>query len=145
MRIELRRAPVVDKALPGELFIDGARFSWTLENAAKAIPAGRYPVSLTESQRVQDGQLWTPDTHFRLPLVNNVPGRSGIRFHSLNEYHESDGCIGVGENLTGAWLGRSRAALTRFLPLIDVAQRGHEAIWLTVLDAPKPGSETKVV
>jgi len=146
MNMLLQRLPADGIALPGGLSIDGAPFSATLENARVAIPAGRYRVILSWSQRAHDGELWTSDARGRLPLICDVPGRDGLRIHALNSPGQSEGCIGVGFSLapSKAWLGQSRAALIalleRLTPALDVR---HEDVWLTVLDAQKPGMETK--
>ena len=55
----------------------------TLENANKMIPAMVYPVAVTISPRF--GKL--------LPLVRNVPGRTGIRMHGGIKPEHSQGCI----------------------------------------------------
>ncbi len=140
MDLRLQRSPVVDQAIPGELFIGGAFFSFTLENAALAIPVGRYKVTMTWSKRAYEGQLWTPDPLGRLPLLCDVPGRTGVRIHAANEFHQLEGCVAVGQSLSGIWLGRSRAALTQLLPVIDAALWKKDPVWLEVQPA---GTETK--
>lgn len=137
MMLTVQRAPVVGGVLPGTLSIDGAFFGFTAENAAKAIPAGRYTIQLTPSDRAEEGALWTPDPDYRLPLLLNVPGRSGIRIHALNEATtQSEGCIGVGQTFTGSWLGRSQAALAS---LMDLLERQPD-ISINVLNPPAPGA-----
>jgi len=50
------------------------------------ISTGTYTVQWTESPRLK---------RFTYQIMN-VPGRSGIRIHSFNWYHESSGCTGFG-------------------------------------------------
>lgn len=132
MNLTVKRQPAVEHAIPGELYIDGRFAYFTLERVQVAIPAGRYPVVLTVSQRAMDGQLWTPDPDHRLPLIDNVPNRSGIRIHALNEAYQSDGCIGVGMHQMGITIRQSRAALTTLVSILAIAR---EPVWLTV-EAP---------
>ena len=70
----------------------------TLENADYIIPAGTYPIAVT----------WSPKFKRMLPLVLNVKGRSGIRFHRGTKPEHSRGCILVSaameQQLTAQWL-----------------------------------------
>ena len=70
----------------------------TLENADYIIPDGTYPVSVTFSPRFKR----------MLPLIGNVPGRSGIRIHRGTKPEHSKGCILVSaameQQLTAEWL-----------------------------------------
>ena len=70
----------------------------TLENADYIIPAGTYPVRVT----------WSPKFKRMLPLVMDVPGRSGIRFHRGTKPEHSRGRILVSaameQELTAKWL-----------------------------------------
>lgn len=53
-----------------------------------AIPSGKYQVTLT----------YSPKFKKYLPLVNDVPCFSGIRFHAGNTAKDSEGCILLGKN-----------------------------------------------
>ena len=55
----------------------------TLENADYIIPVGIYEVRVT----------WSPRFKRMLPLVEQVPGRSGIRFHRGTKPEHSKGCV----------------------------------------------------
>ena len=72
-----------------------------------AIPAGDYPVVVT----------WSPKFQTMLPLLLNVPGRSGIRIHAGNRAHlnpslsDTTGCILVGSATQRGTLTDSRRAL----------------------------------
>ena len=59
----------------------------TLENADYIIPEGRYELALTMS----------PKFGVVLPLLENVPGRSGIRIHTGTKPEHSKGCVLVTE------------------------------------------------
>ena len=61
----------------------GERDIATLENADYIIPVGTYPVSITFSPRFKK----------MMPLIGNVPGRSGIRIHGGTKPEHSKGCV----------------------------------------------------
>lgn len=139
----LQRLDAFGTALPGDLYAEGQHKMVTLENAAKAIPAGRYQVILTVSGRAQRGTLWCPakETHpddpsqWVLPLLLDVKDRDAIRVHSLNDADESEGCIGVGFKRDGASIRQSRVALIAFVAMVRAAIALGEDVWLEVVDA----------
>ena len=84
--LQLRRMSQKGKAVSGAVAIPvGADtiICATLENADFIIPEGKYPVVLTMSPKF--GKV--------LPLLENVPGRSGIRIHTGTKPEHSKGCI----------------------------------------------------
>lgn len=94
----------------GVLSIAGTKFCDTIERLR--IPAGEYVLDLTVSNRVLHGSLWSPWKDGSLPLVVDVPGRTGIRIHAGNYPADSSGCILVGTR-KGDFLTDSRAALLK--------------------------------
>ena len=71
----------------------------TLENSDKMIPALIYRVAVTNS----------PKFKRPLPVLQQVPGRTGIRFHRGTEPEHSKGCIlvatpAIEQKLTARWL-----------------------------------------
>ena len=95
--IHLMRKSKDGKAVRG-LMRMGVQEVVTLENADYIIPAGTYPIAVT----------WSPKFRRMLPIVLNVPGRSGIRFHRGTKPEHSRGCILVSaateQQLTAQWL-----------------------------------------
>ena len=95
--IHLKRKNKDGKAVHGCLQFEGQEVA-TLENADYIIPVGTYPVSVTFSPRFKR----------MLPLIGNVPGRSGIRFHRGTRPEHSKGCVLVSadneQQLTAKWL-----------------------------------------
>ena len=95
--IHLIRANKDGKAVRGRLCFEGQEIA-TLENADYIIPVGIYEVRVT----------WSPRFKRMLPLVEQVPGRSGIRFHRGTKPEHSRGCILVSavneQELTEKWL-----------------------------------------
>lgn len=92
----------------GSLYVDGVWQCWTLEDIVRpekimhetAIPAGRYPVTITFSERFQKP----------MPLLGDVPGFTGIRIHAGNTEADTSGCILVGQQRGRGMLLQSRAA-----------------------------------
>jgi hypothetical protein len=100
----------------GFLLMDGQWFGHTLERpkfmngeenlkGLCCIPKGEYKVEVTPSA------LFKRD----LPLILDVPGRNGIRFHGGNIAEDSRGCVLVGSNRisTGKIQGSLEVVLTQ--------------------------------
>ena len=83
MLIRLIRNKPHGSAITGRLIIDGTFFCNTLERKGYQILALCYHVSVTRS----------PKFKRLLPIVQNVPNRSGIRFHRGTKPEHSTGCI----------------------------------------------------
>ena len=117
MYYKLIRHHQVDKAVYGKLCSVEHRYSGgigqykeyltplydTLENADYLIPALIYKVAVTMSPKF--GRL--------LPVLQQVPGRTGIRFHRGCRPEHSEGCILVSradeQELTARWLAEQTA------------------------------------
>lgn len=126
----------------GVMYVDGQRLCETLEDkdrgltdsmtpediskikvkGATAIPAGRYPVELTWSNRFKK----------KMPLVENVKGFSGIRIHSGNTADDTEGCILVGESKQRGMVLNSRKWYSELLTRIIKASSRGEKIFITV-------------
>lgn len=100
----LIRGKRTEKAILGRLFIGGVFICYTLENAAKVIPAGLYSIENSVS----------PKFKRELPLLYNaaVPAKRGIRIHVGNTVASSSGCILVGMGRKGDKLTESTLAET---------------------------------
>ena len=83
MLLRLQRQAPNGAALRGKLYIDGTYFCDTLERVGVQIPALWYTVAVTMSPRFKR----------LLPIVERVPGRTGIRFHVGTKPSHSAGCI----------------------------------------------------
>ena len=95
--IHLIRRTKDGKAVRGCLRFEGREIA-TLENADYIIPNGTYEVRVT----------WSPRFKRMLPLIGNVPGRSGIRIHRGTKPEHSKGCVLVSavmeQQITAEWL-----------------------------------------
>jgi hypothetical protein len=136
MELVLQRVDADPYRTHGRLLVDRDDFCYTLEDAPArlaregkgCIPAGRYEVRLTQSPRASRGGLWTPWPDGILPLVVDVPGFEGIRFHAGNTADHTEGCILVG-------LGRTTDAITQSRPaLIKLRDELTMPAWITIID-----------
>ena len=84
----------------------------TLENTDHLVPALVYRVSVTNSPRFKRP----------LPVLNQVPGRSGIRFHRGARPEHSKGCILVSASnekiLTELWLKEQHDHEETFIDIV---------------------------
>ena len=117
MYYKLLRQPPKDNSVPGKLYWTSHYINQrtgelverlhyicdTLENADKLIPALIYRVQVTQSPRFKR----------LLPILCQVPGRTGIRFHRGSLPEHSRGCILVSaineQLLTSRWLSEQTA------------------------------------
>lgn len=146
MRLRLQRHPSGPESTIGALYqVNGdtslsERWCWTCEDVirevegapigswkvpgATAIPAGLYRVILTPSVRFH-GKI--------LPLLEDVPGFSGVRIHPGNTSADTEGCILPGEMTDGTRVTSSTLAfgvvMARLHEVIDGQQ---EQVWLHV-------------
>ena len=108
---KLIRMPANGRAVRGRLYeVREQRFQETLipicdtmENAEHLIPALIYGIGVTMS----------PKFRRLLPVVRQVPGRTGIRFHRGTRPEHSKGCILISgsdeQRLTARWLAEQSA------------------------------------
>ena len=118
MNIRLIREPSVNGTTHGVLFVDGRYECFALEDEIRerpgvpvetwkiphesAIPAGRYLLRITPSQRFQRP----------LPELIDVPGFTGVRIHRGNTTADKEGCILVGNDRQTGRVLQSRAGLS---------------------------------
>ena len=113
MYIRLIRNEAKGNAITGRLVIDGRWFCNTLERKGVEIPALCYHVCVTQSPRFKR----------LLPIVQNVPQRSGIRIHRGSKPEHSSGCVLVPAE-------KEKELTNKLLK----AQNEHEEIILEVTD-----------
>jgi hypothetical protein len=127
MNLRLIREPSRDGATLGSLYADGHWCCWTVEDeirevpgqpvdswkvqGATAIPAGRYRVHVTFSQRY--GR--------RLPLLGDVPGFTGVRIHPGNVPADTEGCLLPGSVRGAGRVLESRKAFELLYARIEIA------------------------
>jgi Family of unknown function (DUF5675) len=135
MKLELIRTMCGATCTIGDLYVDGVRQCYTLEDVVRpdgekvygetAIPYGRYRVRITFSNRFQRD----------LPLLLDVPNFDGIRIHPGNTAADTHGCLLVGMDKSGDTITNSRVAFAGvFADIRDAIERGEE-VWVEIKDA----------
>ena len=127
MQITVKRLHKTDTSTIGELLIDGLFECYTLEDVERpvkiknetAIPKGTYKVIINQSNRFKR----------LLPLLIDVPGFEGVRIHSGNSNHDTEGCILVGQTRNKNYIGQSRKAFDKLFKKMQVAKN----ITLTII------------
>jgi hypothetical protein len=127
MQITVKRLHKTDTSTIGELSIDGLFECYTLEDVERpvkiknetAIPKGTYKVIINQSNRFKR----------LLPLLIDVPGFEGVRIHSGNSNHDTEGCILVGRTRSKDFIGQSRKAFEKLFKKMQAAKN----ITITIL------------
>ena len=127
MQITVKRLHKTNTSTIGELLVDGIFQCYTLEDTERpvkiknetAIPKGTYKVIINKSNRFKR----------LLPLLLNVPNFEGVRIHSGNTNHDTEGCILVGQTRGDNYVGQSRKAFEKLFKKMQAAKE----ISLTIL------------
>ena len=120
MVITVKRLYKTDNSVIGEMLIDGIFECYTLEDAERpvkikgetAIPKGTYRVIINQSNRFKR----------LLPLLIDVPNFEGVRIHSGNSNHDTEGCILVGQTRNKNYIGQSRKAFDKLFKKMQKAK-----------------------
>lgn len=142
MNLTIEREESTEKSTAGRMCIDGPFECYTLEDVVRevpgqpvefwkipgqtAIPAGTYNVIIT------------PLVRFRrdMPLLENVPGFTGIRIHPGNTDEDTEGCILVGNfRETSDLIRGSRDAFERLFTKIKNALYTGQKVTLKISNA----------
>ena len=133
MNLRVIREPSTAAATMGILLIDGVFVCWTLEDVVRpvkipgetAIPAGRYDVRLSFSQRFQKV----------LPEFT-VPNFTGTRIHAGNTQADTAGCVLVGRKRGNSVVLESKLALIEVMEHLRRATTAGDPITITIEDTP---------
>lgn len=89
-----------------------------------AIPSGRYRITITMSNRFKR----------LMPLVNNVPGFSGVRIHPGNTAADTEGCLlpGTSVGADNNMVVGSRVAYAALYAKIEAALANGEEVWMDI-------------
>jgi hypothetical protein len=120
MKLLLKRLHRTEHSTIGELYVDGKFECYTLEDKERevkiksetAIPKGTYIVGITLSNRFKR----------LLPILINVPNFEGVRIHSGNSNHDTEGCILVGTTRSEDYIGSSRLAFQKLFKKMQLAK-----------------------
>jgi len=144
MKLEVIRTQLGSDATNGELWIDGVRECFTLEDEVRdgpkvygetAVPAGEYEITLrtvggfhTRTKKHYDNKKgFGPGWHQGMLWVRNIPGFEFILIHPGNDQFDTLGCLLVGKtqqdldkNKDG-FIGQSRTAYEALYPKVKDA------------------------
>jgi hypothetical protein len=126
----LQRLFTAGESTIGIVRLNGMPFCFSLEDLPRkvkisgktGIPAGKYSVAVTFSQRFQRP----------LPLLLAVPGFEGVRIHAGNTSADTSGCILVGQQAGVTSIMNSRSALEDLHKLIVAAIARKDPVTITV-------------
>lgn len=152
IKLSLVRAYPKQDYTVGLLYVDGKYFSATMEDPDRgllqtmpleeirkikipgktAVPRGTYRVSLTVSAKFKN-RTWAKPYGGLVPLLEDVPGYTGIRIHPGNTAGDSAGCILPGQNLKPGMVLNSTATYRKLMDevLYPAHLRGEE-IYITI-------------
>jgi len=138
MRIVVKRTEFTDTSTIGEMSIDGKFFCYTLEDKYRqvdgkpvsewkiphqtAIPKGTYKLIVVMSPRKK----------ILTPRLVDVEGYSGILIHSGNVADDSEGCLLVGTTKKKDFVGNSKKAFNKLMPILVSAVANKEDITITI-------------
>ena len=127
MVITVKRLYKTENSTIGEMLVDGVFECFTLEDKERpvkikgetATPKGTYRVIINQSNRFKR----------LLPLLIDVPNFEGVRIHSGNSNHDTEGCILVGQTRNKNYIGQSRKAFDKLFKKMQAAKN----ITLTII------------
>lgn len=125
----LKRKWLTPNSTIGELSLDGKFLCFILEDTVRpekikgktAIPAGRYQIIITPSNRFKRD----------LPLLLNVPNYEGIRIHVGNVPENTEGCLLPGVERGKDQVIASRIAFDKLFSTIRVLLKKGE-LWIEI-------------
>lgn len=147
----LRNYPKKDYTI-GLLYVKGRYFAATLEDTDRglektmpieeiqrikvkgktAIPKGEYRIRLTVSEKFKN-RAWSKPYGGLVPLLEDVPGYSGIRIHPGNTAADTEGCILPGQNLRPGMVLNSTVTYRRLMDeYLYPAHLAGEEILITI-------------
>ena len=97
-----------------------------------AIPKGTYRIRLTVSEKFKN-RAWAKPYGGLVPLVEDVPGYTGIRIHPGNTAKDTDGCILPGQNLKPGMVLNSTVTYRKLMnEYLYPAHLAGEEMWITI-------------
>ncbi len=103
-----------------------------------AIPTGTYVLEVYASPRFGQWMLH----------IKDVKGFGGILIHPLNEYTETEGCIGIGQASLKNFIGNSRLSYRKLLellaPIMNFTTKNEAKNWTKIIYDPKKPSKNIV-
>lgn len=140
MEILVKEPIKTDTSAISKMYIDGVFTCNVLEDTVRAagvklfgktaIPAGRYQIVITKSERFSRIR---GKTTF-LPLLIAVPGFEGVRIHTGNKPEDTEGCLILGKYSpsTKNWVSSSNIEFSKVFPKMQAALDAGQKIFITI-------------
>ena len=133
MELELIRDIYAPTRTLGKLSVNGVHECFICEDVVRkpgdakvhgktAIPAGRYQVVITLSNRFKR----------ELPILLNVENFTGVRIHSGNHEGHTEGCLLPGKTRNESGVFSSVIATNNLILKIRTALDKGEQVWITI-------------
>lgn len=92
-----------------------------------AIPSGTYKVTVTYSNKFAN-KIWGKKYGGKVPLILNIKGFDGVRFHPLSTPEMTLGCIGLGKNTIVGKITNTLETYYKFMDkyIMPCIKRGEE-------------------
>jgi hypothetical protein len=138
MEIILQRKIFTDISTIGDIYVNNKFYCYSLEDKVReipglppsvwkiygktAIPIGKYITIVTYSNRFKK----------ELPLLLNILGYSGVRFHPGNKPEDTDGCILPGRHKGKDFVYESRLSFNGLFYMIKKALYNKEEVYTII-------------
>lgn len=142
MEIEIFREPSTSILTYGKLYVDGKRFTQTLEDVVRtdgkvygktAIPFGKYMLKLRkEGQKNDKYKLRFGDFHKGMLWLQDVPNFQFVYIHTGSYPSDTLGCILVGDSV-----------LRKRNMIVD-SQLAYKRLYKVIIDAMNRGEDVTV-
>ena len=142
MEIKVIRKYKKEKYTIGVCYIDGVYFCSTLEDKDRGL---RQDMTLSQIKKLKVyGQTAIPTGRYRVksyfwpkyrqyyPLLEDVPGYSGILIHGGKNATATLGCILLGENRIVGGLVNSGKYVRDITARVQIAERKKEEVWIEI-------------
>ena len=136
----------------GILFVNGKRFSETVEDKDRslsadmpvevikhgkvygltAIPTGRYKIDMNTVSPKFRNKSWAKKYGGIVPRLLNVPCWSGALIHPGTDENSTSGCIVVGENKVKGKVINSVKTFDKLMEILIFAHKNKENIFITI-------------
>ena len=157
MKLELKRTRKSTTCTIGELWVNGKRFCYTLEDRDRglnsamsaesikkikvagetAIPTGTYRIDMntvSPKYSARGANSTYAGIGFKVPRLLNVSGYAGVLIHIGNYPKDTEGCILVGESVasSGVAINSSKVAFFKLYERLRKAADRKETITITI-------------
>lgn len=96
------------------------------------VPAGNYLLTLTHSPRFSAKYPYNKLHNAQVPLINGVPGHSGVRIHVGNYLSDTQGCLLVGCSVAPGMIKNSALAYKELLTRMQKIESQNPNVFFVI-------------